>query len=83
MKFSKQQKEDLLIAFLKIQATHFGYTRDEDILLNSEHPQIIFIRNIAHELIQEVEAKIDGTISTRANSLQVGKDVNTWSALEG
>ncbi len=51
MKLDKQQKEDLLLAFLKIQANHFGYTRDEDILLNSEHPKIIFIRNIAHKLI--------------------------------
>ena len=55
MKLNKQQKEDLLIAFLKVQAAHHGYKTDEDILLNSEHPRIIFIRNIAHKLIQEIE----------------------------
>lgn len=55
MNLDKQQKEDLFLKFLKIIATHHGYTKNEDILLNSEHPRIIFIRNIAHELIREVE----------------------------
>ncbi|RCJ40814.1 hypothetical protein [Nostoc punctiforme] len=58
MKFSYKQKEDLLISFLTIQAKHYGYTTDEEILLNSQHPRIIFIRNIAHKLIEVVEATI-------------------------
>ena len=55
MNITKQQKEDLLLNFLKIIAAHRGYTKDEDILLNSEHPQIILIRNTAYELIREVK----------------------------